>query len=240
LLNKVDLIPTSATRKWTVYLSKIAPTIGFTAKIDKPFGKFSLIKLLRQFDLFHKDKKCISVGMVGYPNVGKSSVINCLKSKVVCKSAPVPGETKIWQYVSLTKSIYMIDCPGIVYENSKQDETDIVLKGVVRAERLVDPEFYIAELMNRAEPEQLITIYDIPKWKDHIDFLEQHARKNGKLLKGGDPDIKTAAKMIIYDWTRGKIPYYNLPPADECLPDIDSDDENLKMLENPKKYLKVK
>lgn len=64
--------------------------------------------------------------MVGYPNVGKSSVINSLKSKVVCKSAPIPGETKIWQYVALTKRIYMIDCPGIVYENSKQDEVRII------------------------------------------------------------------------------------------------------------------
>jgi nuclear GTP-binding protein len=62
--------------------------------------------------------------MVGYPNVGKSSVINALKSKVVCKSAPVPGETKIWQYVSLTKRMYIIDCPGIVYEHSGQDEVN--------------------------------------------------------------------------------------------------------------------
>ena len=122
VLNKVDLVPTSVTRKWIVYLSKICPTIAFTAKIDKPFGKQSLIRLLRQFDTFHKDKKCISVGLVGYPNVGKSSVINCLRSKVVCKSAPIPGETKVWQYVTLTKRIYMIDCPGIVYENEKQDE----------------------------------------------------------------------------------------------------------------------
>lgn len=127
LLNKVDLVPTSATRKWIVYLSKIAPTIAFTAKIDKPFGKFSLIKMLRQFDLFHKDKKTISVGMIGYPNVGKSSVINALRSKLVCKTAPIPGETKIWQYVALTKRIYMIDCPGIVYEYTGQDEVTSII-----------------------------------------------------------------------------------------------------------------
>lgn len=135
LLNKVDLVPTSITRKWVVLLSKIAPTIAFTAKVDKPFGKFSLIKLLRQFDIFHKDKKTISIGMVGYPNVGKSSVINALKSKVVCKSAPVPGETKIWQYVSLTKRMYIIDCPGIVYEYSGQDEVSFALNWVLIQDR---------------------------------------------------------------------------------------------------------
>lgn len=42
-----------------------------------------------------QDKKQISVGVVGYPNVGKSSIINTLKSKKVCKVAPVPGTCMI-------------------------------------------------------------------------------------------------------------------------------------------------
>lgn len=42
-----------------------------------------------------QDKKQISVGVVGYPNVGKSSIINTLKSKKVCRVAPIPGETKV-------------------------------------------------------------------------------------------------------------------------------------------------
>jgi nuclear GTP-binding protein len=65
--------------------------------------------------------------MIGYPNVGKSSVINALKQKLVCKSAPIPGETKIWQYVALTRRIYMIDCPGIVYEYEGQDEVILLI-----------------------------------------------------------------------------------------------------------------
>lgn len=44
-----------------------------------------------------QDKKQISVGVVGYPNVGKSSIINTLRSKKVCKVAPIPGETKVRQ-----------------------------------------------------------------------------------------------------------------------------------------------
>ena len=54
--------------------------------------------------------------VVGYPNVGKSSVINTLISKKSCKVAPVPGETKIWQYISLMKRIFLIDCPGVVVD----------------------------------------------------------------------------------------------------------------------------
>ncbi len=45
-------------------------------------------------------KKNISVGFIGYPNVGKSSIINTLKKKAVCKVAPIPGETKVNQIIS--------------------------------------------------------------------------------------------------------------------------------------------
>jgi len=80
------------------YLQKEHPTLAFRASVKSPFGKGQLISLLRQFDNFHHEKKTISVGFVGYPNVGKSSIINSLKSKVVCRSAPIPGETKVLTY----------------------------------------------------------------------------------------------------------------------------------------------
>jgi len=83
LLNKCDLIPTWLTSRWVKYLSNEYPTIAYYASVNKAFGKGPLINLLRQFDKFHKDKQTISVGFVGYPNVGKSSVINSLKKKKV-------------------------------------------------------------------------------------------------------------------------------------------------------------
>lgn len=72
----------------------------------------------------------ISVGFIGYPNAGKSSVINTLRRKKVCKTAPLAGETKVWQYVSLVDNIYLVDCPGVVYPQG-DSETQIILKGVV-------------------------------------------------------------------------------------------------------------
>jgi len=54
----------------------------------------------------------------------------------VCKVAPVPGETKVWQYITLMKRIFLIDCPGVVYSRAGDSETQSVLKGVVRVENL--------------------------------------------------------------------------------------------------------
>jgi len=212
IMNKCDLVPTAITKKWLKVLGKEFPTIAYHASITNPFGKGSLLNLLRQFDNFHKDRKTVSVGFIGYPNVGKSSVINSLKQKKVCRSAPIPGETKVWQYVNLTKRIYLIDCPGVVYQLDGKDESEIVMKGVVRAEKLEDPEFYIPRLLQKAKHEDLKRLYGIDEWVDHDDFLSKIAKKKGKLLKAGEPDMKAVAKLLLIDWQRGEIPFYCYPP----------------------------
>ena len=66
-------------------------------------------------------------------------MINALRKKKVCNVAPIAGETKVWQYITLMKRIYLIDCPGVVYPHG-DTETDIVLKGVVRVENIPTPE----------------------------------------------------------------------------------------------------
>lgn len=65
-----------------------------------------------------------------------------MRGKKVCKVAPLAGETKVWQYITLMKRIYLVDCPGVVYPHHETD-TDKVLKGVVRVENIQAPEDYI-------------------------------------------------------------------------------------------------
>mmetsp|Transcript_35555 Transcript_35555/g.78915 ORF Transcript_35555/g.78915 Transcript_35555/m.78915 type:complete len:702 (+) Transcript_35555:106-2211(+) len=212
LLNKCDLVPSWVTKRWLHYLSREFPTLAFHASITNPFGKGALLSLLRQLSRLRSDKQAISVGFVGYPNVGKSSVINTLRTKKVCKAAPIPGETKVWQYITLMKRIFLIDCPGVVYNKNTDSETDIVLKGVVRVENLEDATEHVEMVLKRVKPEYLRRAYKISEWADCEDFLTQLAKLSGKLLKGGDPDLNTAARMVLYDWQRGKVPFFTLPP----------------------------
>ena len=213
LLNKCDLVPAWVTKRNLHILSKDYPTLAFHASITNPFGKGSLISLLRQIARLHSDKQAISVGFVGYPNVGKSSVINTLRTKKVCNVAPVPGETKVWQYITLTKRIFLIDCPGVVYNSTTDTETDSVLKGVVRIERLEDATEHIEAVLDRVKPKHIAQAYQIPQWSSDGDFLDQLARRMGKMLKGGEPDVNCVAKMVLQDWQRGKIPYFVNPPG---------------------------
>jgi nuclear GTP-binding protein len=227
LLNKCDLIPAWAASRWTKSLNKEYPTVAFHASVTNPFGKAALIQLLRQFAMLLKQRQHVQIGLVGYPNVGKSSVINALKMKKVCKAAPIPGETKVWQYVSLTKKIFLIDCPGIVPPTDKDFSADSakVLKGVVRAERIEFPSNYIPEVLTRVKHKYLLQRYKLPSdtepWEDHEEFLKVLALKMGKLRKGGEPDIEIVARMILYDWQRGRLPFFTPPPAKEA----DEEDE---------------
>jgi len=211
ILNKCDLVPTWVTRRWVAALSSEYPTLAFHASVTNPFGKGALIQLLRQFGKLHQDKKNISVGFIGYPNVGKSSIINTLKKKKVCKTAPIPGETKVWQYVTLMRKIYLIDCPGVVYPTG-DTETEIILKGVVRVENLQEPAEHIEEVLKRVKKAYIIKTYKVETWTDTEDFLEKFCKKAGRLLKGGEPDINTVAKMILHDFQRGRLPYFVAPP----------------------------
>jgi len=217
VLNKIDLVPKWVAKRWVGELAASRPTIGFHASMTHAFGKGALISLLRQFGKLHDDKKQISVGVIGYPNVGKSSVINTLISKKSCKVAPIPGETKIWQYITLFRNIYLIDCPGVVVDTAGDTETDSVLKGVVRAERLENPEDYIDAILETVKREHVAAQYGLPKdgentWKNSSQLLEMIAKKCGRLLKGGEPCLRSASLYIINDFQRGKLPHFVSPP----------------------------
>ncbi|CAB3220076.1 unnamed protein product [Arctia plantaginis] len=214
ILNKVDLVPNWVTQRWVAILSAEYPTVAFHASMTHPFGKGSLINLLRQFAKLHIDKKQISVGLIGYPNVGKSSVINTLRSKKVCKVAPIAGETKVWQYITLMRRIFLIDCPGIVYPSAETD-TEKVLKGVVRVELIQNPEDYIEEVIKRVRKEYLVKTYKVDAWDTATEFLEKLAFRSGKLLKKGEPDVSQVARMVLNDWQRGKLPFYVAPEGFE-------------------------
>jgi nuclear GTP-binding protein len=228
VLNKVDLVPTWVTARWIKHLSAEYPTLAFHAKINKSFGKGSLIQLLRQFGSLHSDRKKISVGFFGYPNVGKSSVINTLRQKLVCNVAPIPGETKVWQYVTLTNQIYLVDCPGVVYPRANETDANRILKGVVRIENVEDAQDYVEELLNRIRPEYMEKTYGIGHWTSHMDFLARFAQKTGKLSKGGEPDFHVSACMVIHDWQRGKLPWFVCPPFED---DLEKEAEKQKKME---------
>jgi nuclear GTP-binding protein len=196
VLNKCDLVPSYVTKEWLHSISKEFPTVAFHCSVTNPFGKGALLSVLRQISHLKTDKPFLKVCFIGFPNVGKSSVINALKTKEVCKVANRPGETKVWQLVVLMKKLFLLDCPGFVHFNTRDFEVDIIVNGVKRVEKISDASAYLPMILRSVKPHFLQRTYQIRYWSSAEDFITQLAMKSGRIITKGQPDIETSAKMV--------------------------------------------
>ena len=101
------------TKRWLAHLSQEYPTLAFHASINNPFGKGSLLSLLRQLARLRSDRKYISVGFVGYPNVGKSSVINTLRTKKVSTVHLACATNRFWAYTAWVRPCALSRCTSV-------------------------------------------------------------------------------------------------------------------------------
>ncbi|CAF1253875.1 unnamed protein product [Adineta steineri] len=236
LLNKIDLIPRDNLDRWLKYFRNEFPTIAFRSSTqnqrhrlghikesiktcdeqlikssNKCFGASTLMNLLSNYCRKNDIKTSITVGIVGYPNVGKSSVINSLKRSQACETGSTPGVTKQMQTIKLDKLIKLFDSPGIVM-SKETNPANLVLRNCIRIETIENPIPAIELLIHRCTKEQMMLQYNLSDFQDVNDFLLKMATKMGTLKKGGVPDINQAAQRVLSDWTNGKLTYFTEPP----------------------------
>jgi len=179
-------------------------------------GADELMQLLKNYSRTgdKKAKAHICVGIIGYPNTGKSSVINSMKRKCSVETGGRAGVTKNLQEVSLDSKITLIDSPGVVFEGAS-DDPSVVLRNTVSIESISDPVGVVEALLKKAPREAVMQFYNLPEsgFAAVADFLAHVARTRGKLRRGSGLDIPSAARSVISDWTTGKFRYYVMPPA---------------------------
>jgi len=226
VLNKIDLVPAEVVGSWLTVLRRSHPTIAMAAssqnhEIATQATVDALLQLLKNYARNGKNSKtCIVVGVIGYPNTGKSGIINALKRSRAVGVSPKPGFTTSLQEVVLDRNVRLLDSPGIVF-----DDQSALLGNCVDSESIADPIPPITALVRRCDAARLMMTYSIPNFNnDTMVFLAMVAKSYGKVLPGGIPDKVAAARCVLRDWNTGKIPYYTVPPVEQATQSVTHND----------------
>ncbi|KAI6230341.1 CP-type G domain-containing protein [Aphelenchoides fujianensis] len=184
-------------------------TSNLHAETSKCVGADLVMKLLKNYCRNRDIKTVIRVGIVGYPNVGKSSVINSLNRRRACQTGATPGLTKQAMEIELDGNIRLIDSPGVVLASRGQfDAVEVALKNAMRVEQLEDPVSPVMAILRRCSVATLTEHFGIQAFDDPEQFLPLVARRLGRLKKGGVPDVDAAARHVLNEWNTGKLRYH--------------------------------
>lgn len=203
VLNKSDLVPRHFLELVKKEIGKEYPVVVFSAKKNK--GISELLGIIKRIA---KEKGIVKVGILGYPNVGKSSVINALKKRKVATTSPKPGMTRGEMLIKLDENIFLIDTPGII---TLEFPEDLALKGSWIPDKLeypVDVAVKFLQKIIEKSPGSIEKTYKVKLEDDPIKTLEKIGEKLNYKISGGEVDLERTAKKILWDWLKGNIKAY--------------------------------
>jgi ribosome biogenesis GTPase A len=199
VLNKCDLVPSAYLEKKK---KELQPCVFVSAK--KRFGVTMLLHKIYSVAGSNNGHSMIRVGVIGYPNVGKSSIINALKGKSSAGVSPRAGFTKGKMNVKISARIIVIDTPGVI-PIEERDPAKLALLGAKNADQLKYPDVVALGVLDFIHQtygrDVFVQIFGVEPTSD--DLLHDIAVYKKKLLKGGIADIHNMSKKIIQDWQRG-------------------------------------
>jgi len=174
----------------------------------------------------HGNPRKTSIGLVGYPNVGKSSTINALIGAKKVSVSATPGKTKHFQTIHLSEKVVLCDCPGLVFPNFATTKAELVCSGVLPIDQL--REFYgptglVAQRIPKPFLEAIygmqIRVRPLEEGGTGVptasEMLQAYATARGFSTQGqGQPDESRASRYILKDYVKGKLLFCHPPPTD--------------------------
>ncbi|WP_297551045.1 GTPase, partial [Thermococcus sp.] len=176
VMNKADLVP----KEWAEEYKRRSdiPLVFISARERKGTGILRKeIKKLAKPILEEQGK--VKVALIGYPNVGKSTIINTLKGKRAVGTAPIPGYTKGKQLIRLSKRIWLLDSPGVV---PIDDFDELVIKGGFPADKIEEPVKPALKLIGRileTRREAITEKFGIKEFESEEEILRKIGERRG-------------------------------------------------------------
>ncbi len=209
VVNKTDLIDKKKIKD--IDVSDLSPRTFVSCSEKKGIKqlrdkiKFIATKIKTPVSILGK----ITVGVVGYPNTGKSSIINSLIGKKTAGTGADAGFTKGIQKVRLTADIMLLDSPGIIPNREYSGENSRLLSrhaklGARSSTQVKNPENVVVDLMKEF-PLVFDKYYEIDSENNPEILIEKLGRKKHLLKRGGLVDEDRTARLIIRDWQMGRI-----------------------------------
>ncbi|XP_042369910.1 large subunit GTPase 1 homolog, partial [Plectropomus leopardus] len=193
-------------------------------------------ELLDMFKSVHSGPRCkdgqLTVGLVGYPNVGKSSTINTIfRNKKVSVSA-TPGHTKHFQTLYVEPGLCLCDCPGLVMPSFVSTKAEMICSGILPIDQMRDhvpAVSLVCQLIPRHVLEGTYGVNIIRPREDEDpdrpptseELLMAYGYMRGFMTSHGQPDESRSARYILKDYVCGKLLYCHPPPhihADDFQP----------------------
>ncbi|CAH8482249.1 unnamed protein product [Schistosoma rodhaini] len=173
-----------------------------------------------------QSKDPLTVGFIGYPNVGKSSTLNAILGHKKVPVSVTPGKTKHFQTIYVRSDLILCDCPGLVMPSFAYSRADLVVAGILSIDGMRDYLAPVGLVCERIPRHILETMYGInlPKFqntqvKDGLnriltphELLAAHAFMHGFMTAKGNPNYDRSARIILKDYVKGRLLYCHPPP----------------------------
>ncbi len=207
VVNKVDLVDIDAVKR-TLEKSGMKPyvLVSSVKRIGKQALKERIYIEVRRMKVAHAMSH---VGIIGYPNTGKSSLINYLAGKKAASTSAQAGHTRGIQKIKLAKGLFLLDTPGVIplgeyVDPQREDMKKHTEIGVRTHDVMKDPEFVVSRLMQEHKG-LLEAFYGVAATGDPEILLAELGKRHHLLKKGGAVDETRAARLVLKDWQEGKI-----------------------------------
>jgi ribosome biogenesis GTPase A len=203
VLNKSDLVKKIPQYK----LTKLIPYAIVSAKTKNSIGR--LRDKIKEFSSKVNTDDKVTVGVIGYPNSGKSSVINALLGKSKASTSHQSGHTKGLQKLKLSEHIMLLDSPGVIpqEEYSTTDSSKMAQHAKLGAksyEKVKDPEIVLGDLI-KVLGDVFEKHYKIKAGKNSEILIEELGKKKNFVKQKGLVDEDRTARFILKEWQTGKI-----------------------------------